>query len=658
MVPGQRPFRAVLAGFALATLVLVGRHGERRPERDRPRRRHGPPCRPPPSAPALLPTVVTSVSRWSGANRYATAVAISQASFSPGVPVAYLATGEDFPDALAGAPVAGMTGGPLLLTDPTSLPSVVKTELARLKPAKIVVLGGTGVVSTAVATALAAYTTGSVSRWSGANRYATAVAISQASFSPGVPVAYLATGEDFPDALAGAPVAGMTGGPLLLTDPTSLPSVVKTELARLKPAKIVVLGGTGVVSTAVATALAAYTTGSVSRWSGANRYATAVAISKASFSPGVPVAYLATGENFPDALAGAPVAGMTGGPLLLTDPTSLPSVVKTELARLKPAKIVVLGGTGVVSTAVATAAGGYVVVPPTSVQLDVGGDDQTCVSGSLVGGTVTWHTPLATGISSVALYDGSSLLSTTSPTTGLAPGTYTLHVTVADGYELANAGAVPDGVNQYLLDVTVDGYSGSCAVPVTLVYGAVPQDCVAGSIVNGEIGWEDVVGVTSVSLYQGPTLISSSSPGADLAPGTYTLHVTVADGYELANAGAVPDGVNQYLLDVTVDGYSGSCAVPVTLVYGAVPQDCIAGSIVNGEIGWEDVVGVTSVSLYQGPTLISSSSPGADLAPGTYTLHVTVADGYELANAGAVPDGANQYLLDVTVDAYVGVCTP
>jgi hypothetical protein len=409
---------------------------------------------------------------------------------------------------------------------------------------------------------------------------------------------------------------------------------------------------------ASAPALLSTAVSTVSRWSGADRYETAVAISEASFSPGVPVAYIATGANFPDALAGAPVAGMTDGPLLLTASTSLPSVVATELARLKPAKIVVLGGTGVVSTAVSTSLAGYVVVPPTSVSLSIGGDDQTCVAGALVGGTVSWHTPLATGITSVTLYKGGTLVSTTSPATGLAPGTYTLHVTVASGYELSNAGATPSGTNQYLIDVTVDAFSGTCAVPVTLVYGPVAQDCIAGSVVNGEIGWEDVVGVSSVSLYQGATLISASSPGTDLAPGTYTLHVTVASGYELANPEATPDGTDQYLIDVTVDAFSGTCAVPVTLVYGAVPQDCIAGSVVDGEIGWEDVVGVSSVSLYQGATLISASSPGSDLAPGTYTLHVTVTSGYELANPEATPDGTDQYLIDVVVDAFVGVCTP
>jgi hypothetical protein len=94
----------------------------------------------------------------------------------------------------------------------------------------------------------------------------------------------------------------------------------------------------------------------VTRLAGPDRYATAVEISKATFPNGnVPVVYIATGLNFPDALAGAPAAALGGGPLLLVAPDAIPSVVATELARLKPARIVVLGASGVVSPAVVAA---------------------------------------------------------------------------------------------------------------------------------------------------------------------------------------------------------------------------------------------------------------------------------------------------------------
>ena len=300
-----------------------------------------------------------TVDRQSGADRYATAANISRGTVPSHAPVVYIATGLNFPDALAAAAAAGQLGGPVLLVTPTSIPTVVKTELTRLKPDKIIIAGGPSVVSASVATQLDAYTTGPVLRQSGADRYATAAAISAATFAPGPEVAYIATGLNFPDALAAAGAAGRLGGPVLLVSTNSIPTVVKTELTRLKPQRIIIAGGPSVVSASVATQLDAYTTGSVTRQSGADRYATASAISNATFAPGAPVAYIATGLNFPDALAAAAAAARLGGPVLLVTPTSIPTVVKTELTRLQPARIVIAGGPSVVSTTVQTQLAAY-----------------------------------------------------------------------------------------------------------------------------------------------------------------------------------------------------------------------------------------------------------------------------------------------------------
>ena len=97
-----------------------------------------------------------TMSRLSGSDRYATAAAIS-AGWGPGVPVVYIATGLNFPDALAGAAAAGTLGAPLLLVTGTTVPAPTAAELARLKPGRIVILGGPGAVSDAVFAALDAY---------------------------------------------------------------------------------------------------------------------------------------------------------------------------------------------------------------------------------------------------------------------------------------------------------------------------------------------------------------------------------------------------------------------------------------------------------------------------------------------------------------------
>lgn len=301
---------------------------------------------------------VVQPERLSGADRYSTAAKVAS-KFAPGVAVAYVASGESFPDALAGAALAGSQDAPVLLTGPRSLPTVTVTALDRLKPSRIVVLGGTGAVSSAVASQLASHTSGKVTRIAGGDRYATASAIAQ-SMMQGVSTdtVYVASGESFPDALAGAALAGSTGQPVLLTSPTSLPSATAQRLSTLGPDRIVVLGGSAAVSSAVATRLADYTSGSVTRLAGTDRYATAAAVAK-KFGTGVRAAYVASGLDFPDALAGAALAGSQDSPVLLTGKTSVPSSTRTALTTLVPGSVIVLGGTGVVSTATASALGAY-----------------------------------------------------------------------------------------------------------------------------------------------------------------------------------------------------------------------------------------------------------------------------------------------------------
>jgi putative cell wall-binding protein len=106
------------------------------------------------------------------------------------------------------------------------------------------------------------------------------------------------------------------------------------------------------VSDGVAGTLSYSTTGGVFRLSGGDRFSTAAAISAATFAPGVPVAYVATGLNFPDALAGAAAAGSQGAPILLVMTDSVPAATVAELQRLQPGRIVILGGPGAVSDGV------------------------------------------------------------------------------------------------------------------------------------------------------------------------------------------------------------------------------------------------------------------------------------------------------------------
>jgi putative cell wall-binding protein len=290
--------------------------------------------------------------RMAGVDRYATAATISSWHFAPGVPVAYVATGRNFPDALAVGPVAGLQRGPVLLTDPSSIPDSTRSELARLRPQRIVVVGGEGVVSPGVVQQLQAYTSQPVGRLAGPDRYATAAQVARASFSPGVPAVFVATGRTFPDALTAGPAAAALGGPVLLVDPTSIPQATADALAWLQPRKIYIVGGPGVVGDGVAAALQGYSAEPVARLWGADRFATAAAVAQAFFGGPRFAVYLATGRNFPDALTAVPAASVNGAPLLLVTQNDVPAPTAGELLRIRPARTYLAGGSGVVSDAV------------------------------------------------------------------------------------------------------------------------------------------------------------------------------------------------------------------------------------------------------------------------------------------------------------------
>ena len=292
----------------------------------------------PPPADAA-PTFV----RQQGIDRYGTAAAISSVAFAPGVPVAFVASGETFPDALAAGPVAAALGGPVLLVRRNGLPNATAEELDRLDPAAIVVVGGPSAVNQGVVDALDQYTDGVVSRVEGADRYATAAALSADAFVAPTPTVFIATGQSFADALTGgAAISGTVGGPVLLVLRDSIPAATATELQRLAPADIIVLGGTAAVSNAVLAQLDQYATDPVQRKAGDDRYGTGVAVS--FFFAAAPKVYLATGESFPDALAGSAAAGFNDSPVLLVRKDCIPSAVDLEITRLQPTQVVILGG--------------------------------------------------------------------------------------------------------------------------------------------------------------------------------------------------------------------------------------------------------------------------------------------------------------------------
>lgn len=289
--------------------------------------------------------------RVAGANRYDTAVAFSASTVQADRPITYVATGATYVDALIASPASGFEHSPVLLVERDRIADAVRTELGRLRPGHIVVMGGTDAISDATYAQLSAYSNGSIHREAGVNQYHRSALVSRNTFDdPNVPVAYIATGQQFPDGLAGGGSAAANRGPLLLVEQNGIPVDVRTELERLNPARIVVLGGPAAVSHEVLAQLSQYSA-RVDRVAGISRYETAAALATSQFARvngSVAAVVIATGQNYPDAVA----AGAAGLPILLVPTTgNAPQAVKEALVALNPLGVVVMGGTGAVSDA-------------------------------------------------------------------------------------------------------------------------------------------------------------------------------------------------------------------------------------------------------------------------------------------------------------------
>jgi putative cell wall-binding protein/peptidoglycan/xylan/chitin deacetylase (PgdA/CDA1 family) len=301
---------------------------------------------------AVVQRRAVSVARFSGPDRFQTAVEISK-QFSPGVARVYVANGLNYPDALSAAPAAAKFDSPLLLTTPTSLPASVRTRIDDLNPGLIVIVGGVDNVSSAVAAQLAQL--GTVQRIAGTDRFETSRLIAANAFGTGATTAYVATGLNFPDALAAAPAAAKANGPTILVNggAASIDTATRNLLDSLNVSTVKIAGSTPSVSAGVATGLQAVPgVTSVQRFGGADRYATAALINQNAFTTTSGI-YVATGANFPDALAGSALAGWKEAPLYLSQQQCLSAPASDGLDRHESTTMTLFGDANALSANVA-----------------------------------------------------------------------------------------------------------------------------------------------------------------------------------------------------------------------------------------------------------------------------------------------------------------
>lgn len=265
-------------------------------------------------------TIAATANRIDGVDRFAVASRVATEGYPSGTDIVYVANGRNFPDGLVSAPAAARAGAPLLLTDPQSLPASTIQAIQTLGASQIVVVGGPASVSEAVYAQLGALVPeGGIRRDAGLDRFSAAREIARAGFDT-APTVYLANGLNFPDALSTSAAAGAEGAPILLVQPweTQLDAETVELLGELGTTRVVIAGGPASVSSALESWLRnSGLVATVDRQQGADRYSAGLAVNRAAF-PTATRAFVASGQNFPDAMAAAAVAAATGTPLLLS----------------------------------------------------------------------------------------------------------------------------------------------------------------------------------------------------------------------------------------------------------------------------------------------------------------------------------------------------
>lgn len=281
------------------------------------------------------PQVSSQSQRFAGVTAEGTAVQISKATFTTGADTVIIAQANQFPDALAGAPLAYKLQAPILLSPTSGLTEEVRTEIQRLAPKTIYLLGGTAALSSTIESELRQKY--EVKRLSGYTAEGTACEIARELGTKGKAV--IASVRHFQDALVISSWAARQGVPILLTEAQALSADTQLTIRELSITQSQVIGGAAVVKPSVMDHLP-----SPQRISGDTAYDTAAAVLQ-MYPPTTNKLEIATGENYPDALTGAVRASFYGSMVVLVPTkTIIPPSLSTLLKSWKGKQVEAFGG--------------------------------------------------------------------------------------------------------------------------------------------------------------------------------------------------------------------------------------------------------------------------------------------------------------------------
>ena len=214
-----------------------------------------------------------------------------------------------------------------------------------MKLKNLSIILSTVVITFSISSSVSAKNNYNISRLYGENRYETSVNISNKFSQDKIDNIIIASGNDFPDALAGSVLSKKLNAPILLVDKTpdeNLNSINYIKNHLTSNGTIYVLGGKGSVNESYINYFK--TTGyNVKRLGGATRFETNKAIVNfLNVKKGTPLV-LVNGYGFADALSVSSIAASKGYPILMSDANNLPTEIVEVINNIQPSKVFIIG---------------------------------------------------------------------------------------------------------------------------------------------------------------------------------------------------------------------------------------------------------------------------------------------------------------------------
>lgn len=295
-----------------------------------------------------------SSTRLSGQDRFETAMKIAEGFNSGSVSSVVITSGYNFPNALSGSVLAKKLDAPILLSGNSTSENSRAIEYIKnhlTKDGTVYILGDEKEVSNDIVNSLNSLGYSNIKRLSGNSKYETIKAINdEINAKEGTPLV-IAGGNVFADGLSISTVAASKGYPIVLSDSNSLSDSAVETIKKVKPSKVYIIGGTGAISDSIreqVKSIANLSDDNIARIFGSDRYETSLNVAK-YFDLSSDTVTFASGENFPDALAGSVYAAKYGSPVILVNGN-----IKNQKAYVDGKSFVnqvIFGGAGVLGEA-------------------------------------------------------------------------------------------------------------------------------------------------------------------------------------------------------------------------------------------------------------------------------------------------------------------